>query len=142
VRLAPEGGDASQPGEALAGLSLTVPAGAVELWWPAGAGAQPLYAVTVTFTPGNAAGDAATSVTRRVGFRTVELVTAPADAAAADLLPSELLNGAGAAGDGAGDGAGGVTGDTGGTVFYLRANGVPVYAKVGGGAKSGNGGQG
>jgi hypothetical protein len=109
-------GDGGQPGEASAGLSLLVPEGAVDLWWPAGAGAQPLYSLAVTYTPGGAAGDAAaTSVTRRLGFRTVELVTDAADAAARDLAPQGLS---------AGDGV------TGGTVFYFRVNGVPIYAKA------------
>jgi beta-galactosidase/beta-glucuronidase len=50
-----------------------------------------------------------------VGFRTAEVVTDPLPAAAADLLGS--------------DRAGAAAGDDAGTVFYLRINGVPVYAK-------------
>jgi beta-mannosidase len=46
-----------------------VDAGTIDLWWPRGYGDQPLYDVTVS------AGDAAW--TGRIGFRTVELDTAP-----------------------------------------------------------------
>ncbi len=54
----------------------------VELWWPVGYGAQPLYSLTATFTPSSALSDdhdrplfAPVSEDRQVGFRTVELVT-------------------------------------------------------------------
>lgn len=58
---------AVSPGETSALVPVNV--GAVELWWPRGHGAQPLYAVEVT------AGDARWS--GRVGFRTVDLDTTP-----------------------------------------------------------------
>jgi hypothetical protein len=56
----------------------------VDLWWPVGYGAQPLYSLTATFTPSSALRDdhdhdrpwlAPVSADRQVGFRTVELVT-------------------------------------------------------------------
>ena len=45
----------------------------VKLWWPAGAGAQPLYGVTVTAAGGS--GGPVASTIRKVGFRHVALVT-------------------------------------------------------------------
>jgi beta-galactosidase/beta-glucuronidase len=55
-------------------LVLSVPAGAVALWWPNGAGAQALHNLTATFTPAAPAAPAL-SVQRRVGFRFFALVT-------------------------------------------------------------------
>jgi len=130
----------SRPGrEFAARLTLDVPVDAVELWWPVGYGAQPLYNLTVAFKPkgddcGGGGGDddddasffqgaapappgadaslaesstdpllraaalsklpypaggACTAARRRVGFRTIELVEAPAkQAAAGDLRAS------------------------------------------------------
>jgi beta-mannosidase len=61
-------GTAAVPaGACAATVVVTVPA--VELWWPAGHGAQPLYDVAVSV------GDA--NWTGRVGFRTVRVNTAP-----------------------------------------------------------------
>ncbi len=48
--------------------------GKPELWWPAGHGAQPLHEAVVTI-PGD-------RVTRRIGFRTLEVVTEPDEAGA------------------------------------------------------------
>ena len=63
-------------------LTLTIAVGAVALWWPNGAGAQPLHTLTATFTPSGAAAGAAAAapppvltVQRRVGFRFFALVT-------------------------------------------------------------------
>jgi beta-galactosidase/beta-glucuronidase len=51
----------------------------VKLWWPAGHGAQPLYNLSVVFTPSGqqaeTAAAAAVSAERRVGFRFFALVT-------------------------------------------------------------------
>ncbi|MFS2279267.1 glycoside hydrolase family 2 protein [Microbacterium sp. OR21] len=47
---------------------LAVVAPAAELWWPAGYGAQPLYALEVTLGAG---GDAVAAASRRIGFRSV-----------------------------------------------------------------------
>ncbi|MFU8947605.1 glycoside hydrolase family 2 protein [Mycetocola zhadangensis] len=52
-----------------ADATVRLSAGSIDLWWPRGYGAQPLYDVTVT------AGDAEWS--SRIGFRTVALDTAP-----------------------------------------------------------------
>jgi beta-mannosidase len=49
-----------------------------ELWWPRGEGTQPLYDVAVTLH--DAQGAVLDSLTRRVGFRTVEVVQTPDDA--------------------------------------------------------------
>jgi len=75
---------------------LTVPASSVQLWWPVGYGAQPLSTLTTILTD---ASGSASSLARRVGLRTVELVreTGP-----------EGQNG---------------------TSFYYRVNSVPVFAK-------------
>jgi len=120
-------------------LTVSVPRSDVELWWPAGLGAQPLYNMTVTFRPADGsmdcgaamlageagraaapffrqapptgplppaagdpamraaarrsapfpAGESCTAVHRRVGFRTIEVVTQPGSkAAAGDLKAS------------------------------------------------------
>lgn len=55
--------------------SLAVPQGAVELWWPAGLGAQALYEVNVSFAP-SAPGATTLRTSRTIGFRSVALVTA------------------------------------------------------------------
>ena len=55
-------------------FTLNLTAAAVALWWANGMGAQPLYAVTATFTPDAPAAPALTA-TRSVGFRTAYLVT-------------------------------------------------------------------
>jgi beta-galactosidase/beta-glucuronidase len=59
-------------------LDMTAEATEMKLWWPAGLGEQPLYNVTVTFTPASASSDrvgAALSATRRIGFKYFALVT-------------------------------------------------------------------
>ena len=86
-------------GDALVIVNMTVPAGAVDLWWPNGLGVQQMYDVLTTFTPNTGA---AVSTTRRVGFRTVVVVTAddtnPASIAgvdgSGDLLVRWKVNGA------------------------------------------------
>ncbi len=57
------------------GCEVDVPG--AELWWPLGEGEQPLYDVTVTLR--DADGAALDSQSRRVGFRTVEVVQTPDD---------------------------------------------------------------
>jgi hypothetical protein len=135
------------PAESTVQITLTVPATSVNRWWPVGFGDQDLYNLTVKFTPAgedcgvnfaggvNSRGEEAaaargvmgcdgeesdeegsgsicaavrgssgcSALTRRVGFRTAELVTDAVD---------------------------------GGSLFYFRVNGVPVYAKVSNGAAS------
>ncbi len=55
-------------------VTLEVELGAVERWWPAGHGAQPLYGVRLELTAGDEVLDTAT---RRVGFRTLRWDTEP-----------------------------------------------------------------
>ena len=57
------------------GCEVDVPG--AELWWPLGEGEQPLYDVTVTLR--DATVRPWTASTRRVGFRTVEVVQTPDD---------------------------------------------------------------
>lgn len=78
-----EGGTLSQAVLLPAGnasTTFTLPtAHAVQLWWAAGHGSQPLYNLSVTFTPAGASSAAANATTvsthRRVGFRFFALVT-------------------------------------------------------------------
>eukprot|EP01064_Diplonema_japonicum_P006410 TRINITY_DN1425_c2_g4_i1.p1 TRINITY_DN1425_c2_g4~~TRINITY_DN1425_c2_g4_i1.p1 ORF type:complete len:908 (+),score=174.77 TRINITY_DN1425_c2_g4_i1:40-2763(+) len=52
-------------------INLTAPAGSVNLWWPNGMGARPMYNVTVVLeVPGQTM-----TATRQIGFRTIALVT-------------------------------------------------------------------
>ena len=101
-------------GESNVTLTVAADAKAVQLWWAAGMGAQPLYNLTVTFQPTAAveASEAVTvSATRRVGFRYFALVTGN------DTDPAFVKSAAGVEG----------------TVshgMYFRLNGAPVYSKV------------
>jgi beta-mannosidase len=70
-----------------------------KLWYPHGYGGQPLYDFKVSFAP--AAGGEASSLKRRLGFRTIELVREP--------LPKAK--------------------DPSAESFFFRVNGIPVYAK-------------
>ena len=47
----------------------------VQLWWPAGAGGQPLYNVTVALGSPGVRNGGPTKVVRTIGFRTFALVT-------------------------------------------------------------------
>ena len=86
-------------------LSLSAPPGAVKLWWPAGLGAQPLYAVNATVTAGGAV---AALAERRVGFRYVVYATGN------DTNPEWVAANAG--GDGNAEPQG----------LLVRANGAPL----------------
>lgn len=74
-----EGGTATQrvsvsKGDSALTLEMPTRAKAVKLWWPVGHGAQPLYNLSVIFTPSGV--DAAQVTTnRRIGFRFFALVT-------------------------------------------------------------------
>ena len=59
-------------GDSVTTLTLLVAAGAVQLWWPAGLGAQPLYTVNASFAPSTGA---AVLTSRVIGFRAFALVT-------------------------------------------------------------------
>ena len=74
------GGSASRPtalvpGDNVVTLSMAASASQVRLWWPAGAGPQPLYNISVSFLPTSAAPARAIEAVRRVGFRVFALVT-------------------------------------------------------------------
>ena len=64
-------------GQYTADIVIVAPAAAVQLWWPAGYGAQPLSPLTVSFVDHAAV---STSLTLQVGFRTTELLRAPGPA--------------------------------------------------------------
>ncbi|KAI8475070.1 MAG: glycoside hydrolase superfamily, partial [Monoraphidium minutum] len=149
--------------EATGRVALRVPAGRVELWWPVGMGGQPLYDLTVGFTPdgescappsapelrgagggtcaaegacegaGGGGGGECSALLRRVGFRTAELVTASMRDAAAELLPKAGGGGAGY-GKGKGAAAGGAAGGGGKGGWCLAPGGRWVNA-MGKGAK-------
>uniref|UniRef100_A0A7S0IZA9 beta-mannosidase n=1 Tax=Calcidiscus leptoporus TaxID=127549 RepID=A0A7S0IZA9_9EUKA len=100
-------------GESNVTLHADADARAIKLWWAAGMGSQPLYNLTVSFSPEGSA-DAAPPVVvralRRVGFRYFALVTGN------DTDPAYVKEAASAEG----------------TVshgMYWRLNGAPVYAK-------------
>ena len=61
-------------------VSATLPAANVQLWWPNGLGARQLYTVNVSWVPAASAAVAAAppavSDSRRIGFRSLYLVTA------------------------------------------------------------------
>jgi hypothetical protein len=82
----------SPEGESRISLTLAAPAAAISLWWPNTMGAQPLFNVSVTWTPAassssssssssvaaaptTAAHAASVTATRRIGFRVAALVT-------------------------------------------------------------------
>ena len=87
-------------------LTLTVPAGAVSLWWPAGVGAQSLYNLSATWTP-RGGGAPPITLQRRIGFRYFALVTGN------DTDPSTL------AGQ---DGSGGFT-------MRFNVNGAKIWSR-------------
>jgi beta-mannosidase len=104
------------PQEQTVSTVLLVPVSAVDRWWPNGHGKQPLYNLSVVLTEGSVVGDQADTthheghgaqcndaidtLTRRVGFRTAELVRDP------DRNGIEY-----------------------GSTFFLRINGRPIFAK-------------
>ena len=86
-------------------VNMTVPVGAVELWWPNGLGEHALYELNTTFAPNG--GGAPLTASRRVGFRVFVLVTGD------DSDPAAL---AGV------DGSGNLT-------MRFRVNGANVWAR-------------
>lgn len=72
-------------------VSATLPAANVQLWWPNGLGGRQLYTVIVSWVPAstsNAAAPPAVTDSRRIGFRSLYLVTAN-DTDPASLAGSE-----------------------------------------------------
>lgn len=89
-------------GDVLATVTLHVPAAAVQQWWPAGYGDQPLYTLTATLATTGAASEIIDNSTVRVGFRDAEIV----EEAIGEGLDAGLT-------------------------FYARVNGLAVFAKGG-----------
>ncbi|NJP99006.1 glycoside hydrolase family 2 protein [Streptomyces sp. PLAI1-29] len=71
-----EGGVRVPAGATEAVITLDVPD--IRLWWPAGHGEQPLYALGVELRPGDG-GPVLDSAAHRVGFRTITVDTTPDD---------------------------------------------------------------
>jgi beta-mannosidase len=82
----------------------------VDLWWPVGYGAQALYEVSATFTPGAAGAPTVAAAPRRIGFRYAAAVTYN------DTDPAAVA--AATTGDGT---------DSNG--LFFRVNGVAVWAR-------------
>jgi hypothetical protein len=94
--------------EVSAQVSFAVPAGAVALWWPAGlsSSARPMYALNVSFQPA-AGGLPVVAAPRRIGFRSLALVTAD------DSSPSALAGQVG----------------SGNLTMRLRVNGASLFLR-------------
>lgn len=98
-------------------LKLTATAKQIQLWWPRGVGAQPLYNVTVKWTQqadekklGSTTSTIVTS--RRMGFRVFALVTVnDTDATVVATHASAQVN------------------DTGTHGMFFRINGAPIYSR-------------
>lgn len=90
-------------------LRLTLPAANVALWWPNGLGAQAMYTVSVTWTPDAPASAPVLADARRIGFRTLFLVTGD------DSDPAKLA---------ASEGSGNFT-------MRWKVNGADLYARGG-----------
>ena len=95
-------------GESNYTLTLGAAAGSVDLWWPSGAGAQPLYDVTAIFIP--TSGQKLTTAPRQIGFRFVALVTGN-DTDPAWVKANENVDGSANQG------------------MLFRVNGAPIYAR-------------
>lgn len=95
-------------------LELKAKASAMELWWPVGVGKQPLYDVTVTFTPATLTAATATATpleaVRRIGFRHFAVVTGN------DTNPAYVQDSVGKEG-------------TSTLGMWWRVNGAPVWSR-------------
>ena len=91
-------------------VTLTAAAENISLWWPVGLGKQPLYTISVSYTPLSLSHDDATPVTtaRQVGFRYVALVTGN------DTDPEYVKKAA-------------TSQTTGSMGMFFRVNGVPIF---------------
>ena len=126
------------PGDSNVTLSLAASADQIKLWWPNGAGAQPLYDVSAAFkaragNTGNGAGNgtaaadatatatATLTATRRIGFRFFALVTGN------DTDPAYVKAATGADGTAQGAEMTGMFWRVNGAVIYVRgANMIPM----------------
>lgn len=98
-------------GEANVTLTLSASASEIQLWWPNGLGLQPLYNISVTWTPSSGS-TGTVSATRRIGFRVAALVTVN-DTNASIVAQSTGANGSGSFG------------------MFFRINGAALYARGG-----------
>ena len=105
--------------DAVVPISLTIPASAVALWWPHGYGRQPLYGFDLAYQPHENEDARApggqhaappppppSTLTRRVGLRTISLIRVPTPARAPGPAPGEASE-----------------------TFHFEVNGVEVFAK-------------
>ena len=95
-------------GESAHNLTLTAAAKDIKLWWPAGAGGQPRYAVSASFSPSS--GKTLTAQDRLIGFRHFAIVTGN------DTDPAYVANATGAEG-------------TSNNGMLFRVNGAPIFAR-------------
>ena len=91
-------------------VTLTAAAENISLWWPVGLGKQPLYTISVSYSPSSLSHDDATPVAtvRQVGFRYVALVTGN------DTDPEYVKKAA-------------TSQTTGSMGMFFRVNGVPIF---------------
>ena len=104
-----------------------------ELWWPAGHGKAHLYELTVKYKPTTSQSEEHTqSLSRKIGIRTVELVQDPVEQTVNTEKVSVTVEGIGrhtSAQQARNDLSARQLYSVSPTNFYIRVNGVPIYAK-------------